>query len=222
MISDGHWVYRGWTPAGQTGLADLIGFPARVHCPQLGPTGEGYPLIFVDFAGSAGILARTHAARQARRPRSQAPANAQLPRLPRRAKCSSRACPAWWSSSWPGTRQHRMSPRPLDLPRVLRNHGIPAREPETGRSKNRPTVEDRLARPKLGSGMGTRHIYTLRGHKVRFLYPHPDPLLEGVGDVGNRNLWSGAVYFLVHLFVFISTSSQRYLEACPRVAMYPQ
>jgi len=33
----------------------------------------------------------------------------------------------------------------------------------------------------------TSDVY-LAGHKLRFLYPHPNPLPEGEGDVGNRNL----------------------------------
>jgi len=45
---------------------------------------------------------------------------------------------------------------------------------------------------------GNRHPaagskYTLRGYKLRFLYPHPGPLPEGEGDARNRNSWPHAV-----------------------------
>jgi len=32
------------------------------------------------------------------------------------------------------------------------------------------------------------YLYTLRGHKLRFLSPHLDPLPEGGRDAGNRSL----------------------------------
>jgi len=81
---------------------------------------------------------------------------------------------------------------------LTRKPGITVREIYPRRSVKSPRHRRGVWLPqKVGTGIEkgalsiAATLYTLRGHKLRFLYPHPDR--EGGRDVGNRNVYPHAV-----------------------------